>query len=179
MSKRKNIKITLSEDSINRAIREIENYKNSLRGKIETLTRELAKIGVNSVNATMMSVSPADRGEFDVDFVFDPSGRDVFGAVIVLSGDQILFIEFSAGITFGTESGAHPKPPNNPNYGNDYGVGTYPGQTHARDPVGWWYVDKWGQAQHTYGVRAYAPMYNADIEMRNQIRAIAREIFGG
>ena len=174
----KKIRMNLSQESINQAIKEIELYKQLLYTRIETLVHRLAEIGVRSVSATMMSVAPVDRGEFDVSLVYNKKGNTVCGARIVLSGDQVLFIEFSAGITFGTNS--FTGTPNRPDYGRGYGMGTYPnGKGHWNDPTGWWYIGKWGEPEHTYGVRAYAPMYNADVEMRRQIQSIAKEVFNG
>lgn len=174
----KKISIDLSVSSIEKAIKEIEEYKRSLDAKVKELVTRLAEVGLNTVNATMMSVAPVDRGEYNADVVYDASGSNVQGAVIHLSGDQVLFLEFSAGVLFGTDSFA--SLPNNPTYGKGFGMGTYPSDKgHWDDPTGWWYVDKWGQPQHTYGVRAYAPMYHAAVEMRSRIRSIAREVFGG
>ena len=59
-----------------------------------------------------------------------------------------------------------------------YGVGTFPGQTHAFQEEGWWFkdeeTDKW---IHSYGVQATMPMYNASIEMRQKVTEIAKEVF--
>lgn len=96
---------------------------------------------------------------------------DIVGAAVRLSGDKVLFIEFSAGISYGTDS--YPLPS-----GADYGVGTYPDQKHAYDPNGWWYVDERGQKHHSYGNRAYMPMYHAEEAIIIQIRHIAKEVFG-
>jgi len=170
----KTINIELSTKSIQAAIAEIEAYKQALVAKLTQLVERLADIGVESIDTTMMSVAPADRGEYDV-------GKEQMGDcsfAIRLKGDQVLFIEFSSGITFGTNS--FQPLPNNPNYGQGYGMGTYPSEKgHWNDPEGWWYTGRWGESEHTYGVRAYAPMYHADIDMRNQLDAVAKEVFGG
>lgn len=174
----KTISIDLSEKSIEKAIREIEEYKRSLNAKLKELVRRLAEVGIQSINATMMNIAPVNRGDYEVESVYNAEGTDVEGVLIYLRGDQVAFLEFSAGILFGTDT--FESLPNNPSYGQGMGMGTYPSDKHHwDDPQGWWYVDKWGQPQHTYGVRAYAPMYHADIEMRNQIYTIAKEVFGG
>lgn len=171
------ISIELSEESIEKAIAEIEEYKKRLNAKTNELVRKLAEIGLQTVNSTMLSIAPVDRGEYGVEIVYNAEGSAVHGAMIQLTGDQILFLEFSAGILFGTDS--FPSLPNNPNYGQGYGMGTYPSEKgHWNDPTGWWYIDQWGQPQHTYGVKAYAPMYHAATEMRNRIYSIAKEVFG-
>lgn len=170
----KTISFELSEASINAAINELETYKRQLNHKLFQLVSRLADIGVESIESTMMSIAPADRGEYTA--MKSPDGSYAFK--ITLKGDQVLFVEFSSGITFGTNS--FPTLPNNPSYGADYGMGTYPSEKgHWDDPLGWYYKGTWGEWEHTYGVRAYAPMYHADMEMRNRLTAIAREVFGG
>lgn len=166
------LNIELNEKSINEAIAYLKKYESSIDEKVEVLIDRLAEVGINVINAVMMSVAPVDRGEYNATKTED--GKH--SVTITLSGDEVLFIEYSAGVTFGTTT--FESLPNNPSYGDGMGVGTYPGQTHAEDPEGWWYVDRYGQAQHTYGVRAYAPMFQADMEMRSKIVDIAKEVFG-
>ena len=57
------------------------------------------------------------------------------------------------------------------------GTGTFPGQTHAENPGGWWYMDLDGVWHHSKGVSAKMPMYFAGKEMREKIVSIAREVF--
>ena len=168
------LRVQLNKQSIQDALDYIEAYQKSIEDKMNILTMELSKIGVEVINATMMGVSPADRGEYEVKESIS-KGKNSTTMTITLSGDQVLFIEYSAGVTFGTTDFS--PLPNNPDYGSDMGVGTYPDQTHAYDPTGWWYKDKYGTSQHTYGISAHAPMYHADMEMRAKIVSIAKEVF--
>lgn len=179
MAKRR-IKFSLSTDSINEAIRQIEEYKRSLDNKLDVFVERLAEVGVHTARVIMETVPQNDRGEYNVETIYDSAGEHAVGATISLYGDQVLFIEFSSGITNGTDS--FPSLPNNPSYGSKYGMGTFPSDKGLwANPKGWWYTNRrTGQTkQHTYGVRAYAPMYNADITMRHQLATIAREVFGG
>lgn len=57
------------------------------------------------------------------------------------------------------------------------GTGTFPGQTHAENPGGWWYMDLDGVWHHSSGVGAKMPMYYAGKEMREKLVSIAREVF--
>lgn len=173
----KKLNVSLNEKSFLEAARQIERYQKELDRKNELFVQKLSDIGLNVVNSIMLSVPPINRGDYVAEKV-EPviTGDHVSGAAIRLSGDQILFIEFSAGITFGQTS--FPSLPDGTPYGNGMGVGTYPGQKHAEDPTGWWYKDEWGHAQHTYGIRAEMPMYNADVEIVQSIGRIAKEVFG-
>lgn len=58
------------------------------------------------------------------------------------------------------------------------GTGTFPHQTHAEDPEGWWYMTLDGEWHHSYGVTPTMPMAKAQIEMLDQIDTVAKEVFG-
>lgn len=170
MSK-KTISMTLSERSIAGAIRQLKEYRDSLERKNQILIDRLAKIGLNTVQQTMESIPSEERGSYYTEIINNSEG-DIAGAAIRLSGDQVLFLEFSAGITYGTDS--YPLPS-----GDKYGMGTYPGKGHWDDPKGWWYIDKNGQKHHSYGNRAYMPMYHAEQAIILAVQEIAREVFSG
>ena len=84
----------------------------------------------------------------------------------------LLAIEFGAG--------AHFNPTPNPLIGSEfpYGVGTFPGQTHAYGDM-WWYWDENTQEwKPTHGVKATMPMYSADMEIIQNVVKYAKEVFG-
>lgn len=84
----------------------------------------------------------------------------------------LLAIEFGAGVHF------NPTP--NPLISSEfpYGVGTYPGQTHAYEDT-WFYWDEKSQEwRPTHGVKATMPMYSADMEIIQNIAKVAKEVFG-
>lgn len=166
---KKTITFNLSSESIQKAIREIKIYKSQLQRKNEILIDRLSKIGLHVVQATMETIPNDEKGSYYTEIVNNSSG-DIIGAAITLSGDKILFLEFSAGFTYGTNS--YPTPA-----GDGYGVGTYPGQTHAYDPLGWWYTDESGNKHHSYGNRAYMPMYRAEQAIILAVRETAKEVF--
>lgn len=85
----------------------------------------------------------------------------------------LLAIEFGAGI--------HYNPTPNPIIGSEfpYGVGTFPGQIHAFQSEGWMYWDEKAQEwRHTYGVKATMPIYNADMEIIQNVVKEAKDVFG-
>lgn len=166
----KKISISLSQSSIQAAIDELNKYKNSLKRKQEILIDRLAKEGIQVIRSTMESIPDEEKGSYYTEIVNNNQG-DIIGAAVRLSGDSVLFLEFSAGIAYGTDS--YPLPS-----GSQYGMGTYPGKGHWDDPNGWWYVDERGEKHHSYGNRAYMPMYRAEQAIIIQIRTIAKEVFG-
>ena len=169
---RKTIKIDLSDGkSLDNAIKQIQEYQKNLPRKVQILIDRLAKEGLQVVQSTMESVPDEEKGSYYTEIVNNSKG-DIIGAAIRLTGDKVLFIEFSAGITYGTDS--YPLPS-----GDKYGMGTYPGKGHWDSPYGWWYVDEQGNKHHSYGNRAYMPMYHAEQAIIMQIREVAKDVFGG
>lgn len=167
---KKTIKIGLSQKSIQNAISEIRKYQQELQRKNQILIDRLAREGLQVVQATMESIPTEEKGSYYTEIVNNSQG-DIVGAAIRLSGDKILFLEFSAGIAYGTDS--YPTPA-----GDKYGMGTYPGKGHWDSPYGWWYVDESGEKHHSYGNRAYMPMYHAEQAIILSVRRIAKEVFG-
>ena len=163
--------MTLSRSSINDAINELKAYKKELINKNEIFVRRLAELGLNVVNMKVRQ-SLGDSDDATSKATFSSSGRLV-SAEIHLTGSDVLFIEFGAGIYYNTP-GQHPL---EDEFG--MGVGTYPGQTHAFDDY-WFYTDDFGNTgQISYGTQATMPMYSASIEMYQEVTRIAREVFGG
>ena len=180
MSKRK-IKMSLSKSSIDDAIRYVQFMKRNLSINTSLFIRLLQGQGISVINSIIGEVPEEQRGDnltignTDIERL----GGDKYKASISISGDKILFIEFSAGITYGTDSFG--TLPNNPSYGSGYGMGTYnPDSDNWKNPDGWWYPDPKSDTgySHSFGNRAYAPMYEADKAMRDAIQQAARLAFG-
>lgn len=167
----KQIDMTLSVASINNAIKELEKYKQSLERKNEIFVKRLAEYGLNVVN-TKVAESRGDSDDAQSKMQFNSMGEIVY-AELHLTGEDVLFIEFGSGIYYNAGN-EHPLAKQ---FG--YGVGTYPGQTHAYEDF-WFYTDKDGTHSHfSHGTEATMPMYNSVIEMYKQIYSIAKEVFGG
>lgn len=167
----KKISMTLSRSSINDAINELKAYKKEFMNKNEIFVRRLVDLGIR-VADTKVRQALGDSDDAVSSAFVDNMGRLV-SAEIHLTGSDVLFIEFGAGIYYNTP-GQHPL---EDKFG--MGVGTYPGQTHAFDDF-WFYTDEQGNTgQVSYGTQATMPMYNASIEIYRQVKQIAREVFGG
>lgn len=165
------LNVTLSERSINAAINQLRSYQKSLDAKCEMFVRRLADIGITEAMRVLAfdGVGDAPRG---ADFaVYVTNEGKATRAMMVVSGEGILFWEFGAGIEY-NNGAAHPKAG-----ALGMGVGTYPGQTHVPDPGYWYYTDETGQSVRSVGTQATMPMYRASVEMFTKIYAIAREVF--
>lgn len=147
--------------------------------KCKEFVNRLAEAGFQIGQNTLSSVSAFYRGDARLEIKRAEGGAGMYKATLILGGKDAAFVEFGAGVTFGTRPGAFPPLPTGNAYGVGFGVGTFPGQKHAEDPEGWHYRDQYGTLQHTYGNRAYMPLYHSEVEMVNKVRQIAREVFSG
>lgn len=177
----KRINMTLSQASIQEAIRQIEEYKLSLRGKCEIFAERLAKEGYK-VAETIVYSGAGDTDD-KVSFRIEPIQGNAPGCRLIMSSDGrefegVIFYphlayEFGAGIYY--NNGA-----NNP-YASKVGMGpgSFPGQHWAINPGYWWYKREGeDSASHlSYGTQATMPMYNASLEMIRKIEKVAREVF--
>lgn len=164
----------LTPEAVDKAIEELREYRRNLQSKVEELTRRLAEIGVDVIKITMSGIDPERAGtDWNASVVSVDAENNTVTAVYRLSGSEVAFIEFSEGVTYGTPPGGYPL-----DSGKGFGVGTYPGQTHAYNPKGWYYKSKiTGEAIHTYGNPAYMPVYHSTEALLLEVGRIAREVF--
>ena len=172
---KRKIVVHLTPSSIDAAIQQLEAIRDELPRKAALIAQKLADIGFYVAYGILAGhvYSGATIDSLEVKQVSETRYE------IVAESEAIMFLEFGAGLV----GYGHEKP-------MGYGPGTYPGQTHALNPGGWWFetddpnlakhTTKDGKMYgHTYGTPAYAPMYNAAKEMRSQVERIAREVFNG
>ena len=175
----KTIEVELSVKGIKDLKKQLLNYKSSLQTKCEEYVTALANLGVN---VAQTSINESPLGKYVTLTTDILSSKMGCSAILIAVGEvkqaegyedfnTLLAIEFGAGI--------HHNPIPNPKaelFG--LGVGTFPGQTHAFED-GWWYWDEKAQEwRYTQGVKATMPMYKADMEIIQQCRKLAQEIFG-
>lgn len=176
---KKVFKTDLSVKGIEALKSQLLRYKDSLPVKCEKLVSRLLKSGVE-VSQTKISESPLGKYvTVTTNISADKMGcKAIFlakGAVKEQEGyapfSILLAIEFGAGVHF------NPTP--NPLISSEfpYGVGTFPGQTHAYEDM-WWYWDENTQEwKPTHGVKATMPMYSADMEIIQNVVKYAKEVF--
>lgn len=168
---RKTIDIDLSEASINNAIQELDAFAEWIQAKTKALNERLALIGQEK----------AQTG-FDANALYDGDDREVRvtaypeadGWVVIADGHAVAFIEYGAGVWFnGSEpyptSGEIVRPP------EVAGIGEY-GKGQGKRDV-WVFVDREGRKHFTRGTPADMPMFRATETIRNEITAIAQEVF--
>ena len=161
----KTITMSLSTKSINAAIKELKAYRKSIDGKVDTLCRKLAEMG--AVKVSLGYARAIYNGDKDISVSVEKTDK---GYSIIASGESVLFVEFGAGVTYGS---GHPQAAE---FG--MGPGTYPnGKGHWDDPKGWWIPEEHGGG-HTYGNPPNPVMYETARDLKDEILRVAREVFG-
>ena len=176
---KKVFKADLSVKGIEALKSQLLQYNDSLYIKCETLVSRLLRSGV-SVSQTKISESPL--GKYVT--VTTNISTDKIGCkgVLLAKGsvkEQEGYAPFSILLAIEFGSGVHFNPTPNPLIGSEfpYGVGTFPGQTHAYQDM-WWYWDENTQEwKPTHGVKATMPMYSADMEIIQNVVKYAKEVF--
>lgn len=159
------IKCSLAPSSIDAAIKQLEDYRDSLDRKAQEICKRLADMGALYVEWNFSGVLYAG----DIDYHITVDRKDENTYVIKANGATVLLMEFGAGAKHGY---GHPQ-------ADEFGMGpgTYPnGKGHWNDPKGWWFGEK-GHWTHTYGNAPGMPMYNAAKDLRKEIMNVVREVF--
>lgn len=168
------ISMKLSTKDINKAIKELEKYKQDLLRKEKLLLEKLAYIGVSE--ASVRFTTAMYDGINDSMVSLEPTTK---GYSIVARGQAVAFIEFGSGVY---HNGSEPYP--NPRPDGIVGIGEY-GKGRGKRRA-WYYKGEAGTngevqpsgVVKTRGNPAAMPMYYATEEMKRSILQIVREVFG-
>lgn len=167
---RKTISFGLDSVSIQRAIREVEQYKQQFIDKNTLFVQRLAEVGIPVIDQNMSGAGDSDP-EHNTYITVNSFGS-YSQAVLTVEGRDILFIEFGAGRFYNGEPGSshHPK-------GAELGytIGSY-GKGLGKNDF-WYYTADTGESVRSYGTEATMPVYKASVEIRQRIRQIAKEVF--
>ena len=163
---KKVISFGLNTKDINRAIKEVEEYKRDILRKEKLLLEKLAYIGVKE--ASVRFTTAMYDGVNDSSVSLEQTSN---GYAIVAQGSAVAFIEFGTGVYHNT---SEPYP--NPRPAGIVGIGEY-GQGKGKRKA-WGYRDEGGEVVITRGNPASMPLWYATEEMRRSILQIAREVFG-
>lgn len=176
---KKRLSLTLSNKSINSAIKELTEYRDSLAAKSELLVSRLLDEGIT------VAYQHVGKYEGYVEFTKELEsgqsqcvgiliGRDVTPfisawktkdgkKIVEVSG--LLMLEFGSGWLANVIWNV-----------SGVGQGTFPGQKHAFDKQ-WYWEDLDGTKHWSKGETPQYPMYFADMTMLSNIDHIAREVF--
>ena len=161
----KKIVISLSDQSINSALKELQAYKKELSRKVNQIIDLMCKYGEDyAIN----QVGHVDSGET----VSSIHGYRQGNKGVIVAGGNAVWLEFGTGVRYNGSAGSSPHP-----VGEELGmvIGEY-GLKHGANPNGWWYYDG-EQAKHTYGVKANMFMWKTARELERVAPELAKEVF--
>ena len=172
---KKVISVKLNDRDIDRAIKEIEKYKQEMLSKIDEfrnkLAEEIAKeadigFGSSIVDDIIKGGSPHTAS---VSVSVTTSGNL---SVIVAKGEDAVWCEFGSGVYHNGSAGSSPNP-----YGSSNGltIGSY-GKGKGSQSA-WGYYDDNGELVITHGTPATMPMYRACASVTKKAITIAREVW--
>lgn len=172
---KKKISFGLDAGSIDKAIAEIQAFKQELQTKMDKLRERLAEeikqeaqMGFNSsvVDDIIKGGTPHNA---EVTVSVSHSG-DI--SVVVANGEDAVWCEFGSGVYHNGSAGTSPN-----SYGVELGytIGSY-GQGKGKQTA-WGYYDENKQLVITRGTPATMPMFNAAQSVATRAINIAREVF--
>ena len=172
---KKVIRISLSEQDIDRAIKELEQYKREiirktdlLRAKVDERVRSLAQSGFNGAVVDDLTGGSGGARKADVRVSIDERENV---SVVIAAGEDAVWVEFGAGVYHNGSAGGSPHPK-----GSELGftIGGY-GKGMGKRQTWGFFED--GELRLTHGTPAVMPMYNAVKTVCDEIADIAKEVF--
>lgn len=174
MGKRK-ITVELTESGIDKAIKELEEYKKDIKRKTALLQDRIAKRIEEEADKGFASAVVDDlvRGGYqkpDVTVNYTTRG-DI--SVVVAQGEDAVWVEFGAGVYHNGNLGSSPHP-----RGSELGmtIGGY-GQGKGKQKS-WGFKDADGALHVTRGTPAQMPLEKAVLSVLDELPQMAKEVFG-
>lgn len=170
---KKVIKFGLSEREIDRALKELEQYKQDLIRKTEILRERIAERIADQSRSGFAGAIVDDLlkgGQRTAEVNVSVEVRENI-SVVIASGEDAIWAEFGAGVYHNGSAGSSPHPS-----GAELGftIGGY-GKGMGKKETWGFYED--GELRLTHGAPAVMPMYNAVKTVCAEIADIAREVF--
>ena len=169
------IKCNLSVESIDKALKQLANYKKRFLKCQDKLMDELAKLGYETADSAMPPEgSVAYQGGGANLTVSNKDGVITIG----LHGQQAVFIEFGSGLEFNGREGTSSHP-----HGQELGytIGSWSlgpqGAGQIFNPDGWFFYDN-GDWVHTWGNPTYMPLGKAEAKLTSDVMTVVRKVFG-
>jgi len=168
------LKIDLLHDS-GSALTQLDNYIKGIDQKANLFVEKMGAEGVTILRAEMSAVPQGfheKAGNWNVPDAVVSTEVGRYATTITVSGDKVMFVEFSAGITYGDAPGSYPL-----EAGKEYGYGTYPGKGQGLKPMWRYYNKSISKTVVTHGTPSYKPVYHTIEQLRQRMTAVAREVF--
>lgn len=177
------INIKMDTRSTKMAIRNVRKYQERLQKACRQYVEELANLGIKVAKGN----EGAYAGKILYDKKIEPKahgctcimiaeGAEIErkwktkGGIQTANVNALLMSEFGSGWLADNDMAKE--------WGANAGQGTFPDQKHAFDTRGWWWTDEDGITHHhSFGEEPTYPMYNAYLEMYQQMNTIAKKVF--
>ena len=177
----KTITFTLDPESIENAIKELNDYEKSFEEKLNEVAKRFAE-RIQSISQNYYSASVADttflensKGEridffvtrADVTVSVEKEGDETF--LVVADGEDAVFVEFGSGVRFNGSVGTSRNPWG---YPLGYTIGSF-SKPHNVGKKAW----PVASGVWSYGTPAQRPLYNATQEAIHYLPDIVQEVF--
>ena len=158
----KKIVFSIGEESINQAIKQIEEYKAEMQRKADKLTSILADAGLEEARTIFATAKYDGTNDVEVE-----KTKIKNGYVVTASGKAVCFIEFGSGVI----GYGHPE-------ADEFGMGpstwslSDQGKGHWDNPP--WYF---AHGQKSSGNPPAMAMWKAEQEIKRKIKSAVKEVF--
>lgn len=173
------IKFRLSKESIDDALKQLQDYKKSLKRKCDELCSLMLDDGYSIATMCINSSALGNTITLQSEIKEEDAGvKAILTAIGTVEQTQdyppfntLLAVEFGAGIRYNSAN----ENPKASEFG--MGVGTF-SEKHFGLQDTWYYYGNDNKWHPAHGVEATMPMYNASMEMERTLTQHAREVFG-
>lgn len=174
---KKKITIGLSEQGIDRAIREMAQYKANFAKKVELLREKVADRLAGKAQSGFNGAVVDDLIKREQKFAQVKVSVNNRGnlSVVVAEGEDAVWVEFGAGVHHNSSPGSSPHP-NGAELG--FTIGSFGKGNGKKEVWGYYEGGDKKQLKLTRGTPATMPMYRAVQTVCDDIQNIAREVFG-
>lgn len=163
----------LSAESLSKAANRVRKLQKAYYNKNREFVRRLTEAGLEVITESLGQM----QGDSEAPTPNRPHVRLAdsginMQAVLRLHGEDVMFVEFGAGIHY---NGSPNSSPNPKGIELGYTIGSYGKHQGLEDH--WFYEDDNGITVISYGTKAVMPMWKADLEIRQKFASIAKEVF--
>lgn len=169
----KTIHVELDPNSIKKAIKELEKYKNDIQKKTRVLVQRLTDLGANVVRVKIVKMGAYYSGELlsGVDGYYSPNLNAGF---IKVSSDHVAFVEFGTGVVGAANSHKNGEYLAKAAWGYASGPKIF---TTKDGRVGWIYPTDDGGYRFTEGMKSRPFMYETALELQRKFPQIVKKVF--
>ena len=162
----------LNPDSFARAADSVRKLQKTYVNKNREFVKRLTEAGISVIYKNLWGYGDSEPPEVNTPHVLMGHKDGVMTATLRLYGEDVMFVEFGAGVHFNGPAGSSPNPLG---VQLGYTIGSYGHGQGAREY--WFYEDETGATQVSYGTEATMPMWRADQEIRQKFASIAKSVF--